>query len=122
MAPDPIAEQKFARDLINKLPNTVRVGAFDFLIDKWSPARSAERHAYGECSTVEQRISIQLDHVTRFKAVDTVLHELGHAIYWAYGLEDEDKEERIVSTMSTGWTSIYRDNPWLLDWIKSAKL
>jgi hypothetical protein len=122
MAFDPVAEQKFASELVKRLPAKIRVGPFDFAIEKWSPSRSAERSSYGECSTIEQRISIQIDHVTRFKAVDTVLHEISHAIFWAYGIEDEDKEERIVGTSASAWAAVYRDNPWLIDWIKSAKL
>lgn len=52
------------------------------------------------------------------KMVYTLIHEINHAIYWAYKLDDEDKEERIVSTFATAWTQIYRDNPALMDFIK----
>lgn len=124
MAIDPVSksERRFARKLVERLPKNIRVGAFDVAIDKWDASQSASSQRYGEFSSIEQRVSIQLDMSTRHKAVDTFLHEITHAIFWAYGIEDEDKEERITGVLSTGWTAFYRDNPWLLDWIKSAKL
>lgn len=54
------------------------------------------------------------------KLVDTLLHEITHAIWWAYGLEDDDKEERIVRTMGAAWAQIWRDNPHLLGWLNEA--
>jgi hypothetical protein len=54
------------------------------------------------------------------KAADTLLHEAGHAIYATYGLAEEDKEERIVGAFATAWAQVFRDNPWLLAWLKMA--
>ena len=54
------------------------------------------------------------------KVLDTLLHELNHAVYWAYGMEDEDKEERIVGTMATAWAQIFRDNPEFVAWIAAV--
>lgn len=54
--------------------------------------------------------------------VDTVLHEVTHAIYWAYVIEDKDEEERIVTTMARAWTQVWRDNPDLLGWLGLAMM
>lgn len=54
------------------------------------------------------------------KAVDTLLHEINHAIYWAYGINDDDKEERVVGTFATAWTQVFRDNPRLLQYITES--
>jgi hypothetical protein len=102
---------------MDALPETVRVGAFTFAIDKWTSHKAAGNSRYGECSSIEQKIGVQRDMATPEKAVDTFLHEVGHAIYWAYGFEAGDKEERIVSGFASAWVQVYRDNPWLLGWI-----
>lgn len=115
-------EAKFAAALLDRLPKTMRVGAYEFRIKKMSSARAAGERRFGECSICEQAVSIQDWMPSRCKAVDTFIHELLHALYWAWGIEDEDKEERIVNVLGPAWTAFYRDNPWFLDWIKSAEL
>jgi hypothetical protein len=122
IAEDNEEEIAFATALIDALPSTIRVGAYDFRIEKWSPHAASANRRWGEVSSVEQTIRIQRDMPTRYKAVDTVIHEIMHALYWAVGVDDEDTEERIVSLLSTATASLYRDNSWLIDWIKSAQL
>lgn len=118
----PDAETTLAEKLIKRLPDSVRVGAYDFRIVRWSSLEASAGMKYGECSTIEQNIKIQVNMPSRYKAVDTFIHELLHAMYWAYGVEDEDKEERIVGMLASAWVVFHRDNPWYFDWIKSAEL
>ena len=113
---NPIRER--AAQAVRDLPDSVRVGAFDMAIVKWDAAAAAGAHAFGEFCANTQEIRIQSGMPSPTKAVDTMIHELGHAIYWCFYIEDEDKEERTVGTMSGAWTQVFRDNPWLLDWIK----
>lgn len=113
-------ESDLARDLVMRLPGRIRVGLYDFTIQKWEATQAASAQRFGECSCAEQRIAVQRDMPTRVKAADTMLHEVGHAVWWAFGVEDADKEERTVSIMSSGMATVYRDNPWLLDWLKEA--
>lgn len=109
-----------AAALIAKLPASVRVGPYDFRLEKWCSHAANGARSWGECSSCEFVIRIQ-DNIPRpEKALDTLLHEIGHALFWTYKLQDDDKEERVVSTMATAWTQIYRDNPWLIDWIGDA--
>lgn len=105
---------------VEALPATMRIGAFTFVIEKWTATRAAGNGRYGECSTVELRISIQRDMAGPEKAVDTFFHEVGHAIFWANGMSEEDKEERTVGAFGSAWVQLYRDNPWLLGWIAKA--
>lgn len=102
---------------VKELPKTVRVGPFDFHIVPMDMHKATANSRYGECSSIEMKISIQEEFSSPIKAVDTVLHEISHAIFWAYGLEDGDKEERTVSTFGTAWTQVWRDNPKLLAWV-----
>lgn len=109
-----------ARDYIDRLPDSIRVGVFDMAVVKLDLTTTFERKVWGEFSQATQEIRIQSDMPTKQKAVDTFLHELLHAIYWAAGLEDEDKEERTVSTMASWIAGVFRDNPRLLDWLKGG--
>lgn len=105
------------REAIEALPATIRVAGFDFKLEKWTHHQAAGASRYGEFSSIEQTIRVQLDMPSPFKAVDTVLHEISHAIFWVYGVHDEDKEERIVSVLGTAWMTLHRDNPWLIKWL-----
>lgn len=103
-----------------KLPERIKVAAFDIKIITF-PDREAElRQLFGEFSALDQTIRIDSKIVGTIKGIDTLIHELNHAIYWAYGIYDEDKEERIVGAFATAWTQIYRDNPELLEFIKAG--
>jgi len=100
-----------------KLPITVKVAAFDIKVVEW-PVHSAHSSGrFAEFSCQEQLIRIDTS-VSKFKVADSLLHEINHAIYWAYGIEDSDKEERIVGTFATAWIQIYRDSPGLLPLIQ----
>lgn len=106
--------------MVDALPDVVRIGAFDFAIEKMDVRDAMSRGVYGQCSTQLQIISIQRHMPSRQKAIDTLLHELLHAIWWERDLEDADKEERTVGCLGTGLVQVHRDNPWLADWIKKG--
>jgi hypothetical protein len=114
------ASNTLGRRAIEALPDNVRVGGFDFRIEKWTSHQAAGAHRYGEFSSIEQTIRLQIDMPSAYKAVDTVLHEFCHAMFWTYGVNDEDKEERIVGAMGSGWMALHRDNPWLAKWITES--
>jgi hypothetical protein len=98
------------------LPRSLRIGAYDIAIVPMTPAQVQAAGASGSFSPAE--LIIRIEPIGNPVAVvDTLLHEIGHAIYHAYLLESADPEERTVATMATAWTQIYRDNPGLLDWI-----
>lgn len=102
---------------VDLLPATIRVGGFDFAIEKWTSHQAAGANRYGEFSSLEQTIRVQMNMPSRFKAVDTFLHEIAHAMFWVYGVHDEDKEERIVCALGSGYMALHRDNPWLTEWL-----
>lgn len=115
-------EHEFARALMGRLPVTVRIGPYDFRIERWTHHQASGVSRYGECSSVEQTIRFQFDMPSRYKAVDTFFHEVAHAMYWAYGASDDDKEERLVCMLGTGLAALHRDNPWIAGWVGSAQL
>ena len=111
------ASKLTGRDAINKLPGHITVGPFDMEIVRMDACRSHAEESFGQFRAAEQQILIQHDMPTAIKAVDTFIHEVNHAIWWVYSLEEDDKEERIVTIMATAWTQIFRSNPWLAGWL-----
>ena len=100
-----------------KRPTKIKVACFDINIIDFTSHEASLLARFGEFSALENHIKLD-PAINKIKEVDTLLHELNHAIYWAYGIDDEDKEERIVGTFATAWTQIFRDNPELLEFIK----
>lgn len=105
------------RRAIATLPKTFRIGAHDFAILQWTLLEATTNGRWGEFSGHEACIRIQSDMPSPTKAVDTFLHELLHAIYFTYGIRDDDNEERTVGHMATALTTAFRDNPWLAGWV-----
>lgn len=99
-----------------KLPIKIKVGIFDYDIIAWEANSATANRRFGEFSAVENCIRVDvLAH--KFKVVDTLVHEINHAIFYVYKLEDADNEERICGTMASAWAAVYRDNPDLLKWL-----
>lgn len=73
-------------------------------------------HGDFDCKKLEIRIS---DLLSGTALLEVLMHEIIHAIYWAYSIDDKDKEERVVSLIGTGVAQVLRDNPNLVDLIDS---
>jgi Zn-dependent peptidase ImmA (M78 family) len=103
---------------LKSLPDSIRVGSFDIALR----VRKLDSAKFlGTYSATKAAIELNPGHPNVQSAVDTLLHELGHAIFDLYGLDgDTDTEERIVATQAKAWVGIIRDNPWLLDKLKEA--
>ena len=101
----------------DELPDTIRVGAFDFKLSIKDAEWDKNSDKWGQFSADDQSIFIARSIVNSVRFIDTLLHEINHAIYWTHGIKDEDNEERIVGQFSSAWVQIYRDNPWLLKWL-----
>jgi hypothetical protein len=105
------------RDVVRDWPKPVKIACFLVPILRWPRKESADAQRFAEFSALEQTIRVDED-IVPGKMLDTVLHELNHAVFWAYGIEDGDKEERVVGLLGTAWAAIFLDNPHLVDWIK----
>jgi hypothetical protein len=107
-------------EAFDRMPKLVRIGPFDFEIVTWTSLESNAARRYGECSTQEQKLRICREMSSCEKLVDTVLHEVLHAIFWAYSIEDGFNEEQTVTRISTAFLSLFRDNPELLLWVNET--
>lgn len=106
-----------------KLPKSVRVAHMDFEIVEWEVPAASASHRWGEFSIAEQAIRVQVQDRQFYEVVCTLVHEIMHAICWAYEIRlgtKGDSEERMVGTMSVAWAQIYRDNPELIGFIASG--
>lgn len=98
------------------LPTPVKIAAFDIQLEHFNSNQARTEASYGQWRSLEQKILVDRDQ-NPLTTLSTVLHELLHAIRWAYGVEPKDSEERQVNVEANGLTQVLRDNPHLLAWI-----
>ena len=121
--PSKLAPADRATDLIDRLPDKVVVACNAYALEKWSGREAQMIGRFGECDNNGQRISIDRALSTPAKAVDTVLHEVLHAVWYTYVIKHKKmSEEAMVSILATALTAVFSANPWLPDWIKSARM
>lgn len=97
-----------------KVPNTIRINNFDVDIKVQDSEYGDASRKFGEFDA--NSLVIWFDGgKPKQQQLDTLFHEICHAIYWFYHIDDTDREERVVSQMTSGWLQVFRDNPWLLD-------
>lgn len=113
---DELLVKKMKIPLNPPLPKSVKISGFDIELIMIGTAEADERAIYGLFSSKESNIRIY-HNGNKWKTLDTVIHELLHAVFWAYNIHDDDKEERTVSTVSVGLTQVFRDNPELVKWV-----
>tara|TARA_R110001606_G_scaffold99217_1_gene219024 strand:- start:452 stop:751 length:300 start_codon:yes stop_codon:yes gene_type:complete len=93
---------------------SVKVGPTDFSIE-YVPLND---ELFGDFSYINSRIRIE-QNLKGTALVDTVLHEILHAIWKLGQLKDKrEDEERAVAIMATYLTQVLRDNPKMLTWLK----
>ena len=109
-----------------KKPNKIKIGYRDIKIKWLAPDFKTEEliDCYGQYKQREGLIEIQRDLYGQ-KMVNTLLHEVGHAIIDISGLnqsgsplEKDDDEEIVIHQITNQFLAICRDNSWFLDYIK----
>lgn len=95
-----------------EIPKSVKVGPYTFKVYARSRAWYNTHGVFGNMVADTLEINV-CGHLAPIVTLDTLLHEILHAVYYVYHLDDKDDEERIVSTLATAMTGVYRDNPFL---------
>ena len=108
------------------LPYRIKIGPHWFYLNERNEAWRNDQDAQGKCNTD----TFQIDVVTAGRAtshiVDTLLHEIGHAIWWMMNLGElehvpaDEREETVIHRLHTGWTMVWLDNPSFQDWMNAA--
>mgnify|MGYP000389055993 FL=1 len=93
---------------------SIKIGSTDYSIE-YVPLNE---ELFGDFSYINSRIRIE-QNLTGPPLVDTVLHEVLHAIWRLGQLKDKkEDEERTVSVMASYLTQVLRDNPALMPWLR----
>lgn len=119
---------------VDSLPNSIRVGTHDCLIKKmdkpWGTNhRLVERKGgpkkigwcYGDYDPLSHTIRIRRHIRSRSLVIDTIMHELTHAIWSVFLMKPSDKEERLVHMFASGLTQLLLDNPDFLRWLNDMR-
>jgi len=107
-------------------PTVVKVGYRDIAIEWITPDFKTDTltDCFGWYLAREGKIQIQHSIGGQEKA-NTVLHEILHACVYGSGLnqangplKEDDAEELVVNQLTNYLMGTFRDNPWLLEYIK----
>jgi len=101
------------------LPTILKIGHLDIDVEEMSPTEALTNAYYGVFESTECRIKVFMGE-SLYRTLEVLLHEVNHAIYHVYQMEDVLAEETVASVLAAGWTQVYRDNPELLDFIKEC--
>lgn len=93
-----------------KLPTTIRIGFKTFKISPWPLAEAYSADRLGECDPANSTIRVADGRSTEDTA-ETLIHEVLHAAWHVAHLEEGDKEERIVASLSSVLAQVLHDNP-----------
>lgn len=98
------------------LPRRIHVGPTTFRVVICRADDSAYlEDADGCCVFDEFRIYLR-DTLPLQRAVNTVIHEVTHAINWVYGVTDDSTEEQFTTQHTNGLLEVWIRNPRLLNW------
>ncbi len=104
------------------LPKKIKIGYADFNISFFNkPPKDGFVSNMGE--TWVQGHNIRINENQNYEeCVNTIIHEILHAIsyMWYINFKTDSEEERIVSMFANALTTVFKDNPELIDWIKET--
>lgn len=112
---------------MSKLRTKIRIGYADVKIKLTSKSKSPKwfKEHFGEFDFNKSEIKIN-DSLSKIEEANTFLHELLHASIWISGLsceggvlEPKKREEIVVSTLANNLAQVFRDNKWILPYLKT---
>ena len=99
-------------------PDKIKIGYRDYKLEEWKQTVASANEAQGQFFAKEGVIG----YVATEKGVshaNTIIHECLHAIIYQWNMDLEEKvEELVVSGLANGLTTIFVDNPKLMDYLK----
>lgn len=107
-------------DLYLNLPKSVRVGFFVYTIEAISAELADAKGLYGYADNNTNEIKVS-DGLNDQQLLNTVLHEVLHAIHWIHGLHDDSTEEEFTNLSTNGLCAFFADNPEFVDWFFGFK-
>ena len=102
----------------------IKIGYQDVVIERETSTFSKQTDSYGEYDHRKNIISIQTE-LSDLDEANTLLHEILHGIAYINSLtvggmplDKEEKEEIVINQITNGLMQVFRDNKWLLDFLK----
>ena len=100
------------------IPEKIKVGYRNYKLEEWKQTVASANEAQGQFFAKEGIIGYTAEEKGVSHA-NTLLHECMHAIIYQWSMELDDKvEELVVNGLANGLTTVFVDNPKLLDYFK----
>ena len=95
-----------------KLPKKIRIGCFDYDVRFVDDLRDLQNNRlWGNHVPAEQKINIDKSIPSEQRVVVVLWHEILHALFDHFDIQENAKEEYLVDTLSQGITMVLKDNP-----------
>jgi len=105
---------------IGDLEKKIKIGYQDVSVERDTTTFQKQSDAYGEYDHRKNTISIQ-NGLSPLDEANTLLHEILHGVAYINSLtqtgeplDEGNKEEMVINTMTNGLSQVFRDNKWLL--------
>ena len=97
----------------------IKIGYRNYKLEEWKQTVASANEAQGQFFSKEGVIGYTGDEKGVSHA-NTLIHELLHAIIYQWNMDlDEKIEESVVNGLANGLTTIFVDNPKLIDYLKN---
>lgn len=100
----------------SSFPKRIKVGPHRYVIHEVDKEWTEDQDAHGKTNTNTHEIWVNTTY-TESHILDTLVHELLHAIWNQYGLGEKEEEETVVHRLATGWVQAMSDNEHLVKYI-----
>ena len=102
-------------------PTRIKTGCHMFNLRAMTIDEMRYSGALGSCDC--DNLSIIIDTSSHASLqVESIIHELTHAIFWTYNIRKKNGEEHIVKTLANGLTQVLTDNKHLQDLLFTESL
>ena len=99
-------------------PDKIKIGNRNYKLEEWKQTVASANEAQGQFFAKEGVIGYTAEE-TGVSHANTLIHEILHAIVYQWNMELEEKdEEKLVNGLANGLTTIFVDNPKLMDFLK----
>jgi hypothetical protein len=99
-------------------PEKIKIGYKSYKLEEWKQTVASANETQGQFFAKEGVIGYTAEE-TGVSHANTLIHEMLHAIIYQWNMDvDEKVEELVVNGLANGLTTIFVDNPKLMDYLK----
>ena len=100
-----------------QLPDRLAIGPYSYALVIPNALEQAADAVYGSCCHTEQVIKVQNHYPCVGQAIDTLMHELLHALFRAFRVPEGEDDETTVDVLGVAFASFLTSNPEFLIWL-----